>query len=61
MVAASAAVSTTTCIGPGSGMAGKVTLVIVPEPPVTGIGTMSVPTPGLLQPHMHEVEPAVPG
>src|SRR4051794_38095856 len=57
--AARAAVRTTTCIGPGLGIAGRVTLVIVPLPPVTGIGTMSVPTEGLLQLHMHDGEPWV--
>src|ERR1700742_4548539 len=60
VVALRAAVRTTTCIGPGFGIAGRVTLVIVPVPPVTGIGTMSVPE-GLSQLHMHACAPTVSG
>src|SRR5882757_8902077 len=49
LVAESAAVRITTCIVPGYGIAGRVTLVMVAEPPVTGSGTKSLPTPRWLQ------------
>jgi hypothetical protein len=50
-------VSTTACIGPGFGIAGRVTLVTVPLPPVvSGNGTPSPPT-ELLQFHKHDSAP----
>ena len=60
VVATRPTVNTTTSIGPGFGIAGRVTLVIVPAPPVAGIGTRSVPAPMLFQVHMHDGEPTVP-
>src|SRR5271170_1518106 len=46
------------CMGPGSGIAGSVTLVIVPLPPVASRnGTPSVPK-WLDQAHSHEAAPA---
>src|SRR5277367_3949145 len=48
---------TTACIGPGLGIAGRVTLVTVPLPPVaSGNGMPSVPS-LLTQLHMHESAP----
>ena len=50
--------STTACIGPGFGMAGSVTLVTVPLPPVvSGKGMPSDPLEALLQFHMHDWSP----
>ena len=47
----------TTCIVPGFGIAGRVTLVITPVPPVTGSGTKSLPTPVWLH---HQVQVGAP-